>query len=119
MLFLVGFILPKHGAYGIDGEKESQPEPVAMSQAAVSKGSKSKRLRREREAKSIFSRKRGVTWLSEALIGGGMVALLMGILGYDFISNSNRLSSVLKTIINSVTFYRKNDTYSLGCLVYC
>jgi tetratricopeptide (TPR) repeat protein/O-antigen ligase len=115
MLILAGYILPKHGAYGLDGVKESQPEPVAMSQAAVSKISKSKRLRREREAKSIFTRKRGAAWFSEALIGGGMVALLMGILGYDFISNSNRLSSVSKTIINSVTrLPNKNDAYSLG-----
>ena len=117
LLLLVGFILPKHGAYGFEGAKESQSEPAAMHQPAVSKSSKSKRLRREREAKSILSRKRGAAWLNDALIGGGMVALLMGILGYDYISNSNRLSSVSKTIINSVTrLPNKNDAYSLGVL---
>jgi tetratricopeptide (TPR) repeat protein/O-antigen ligase len=115
LLLLVGFILPKHGAYGLEGAKESQPEPAAMHQPAISKTSKSKRLRREREAKLVFSRKSGAAWLNDALIGGVMVALLMGILGYDFISNSNRLSSVSKTIINSLTrLPNKNDAYSLG-----
>jgi tetratricopeptide (TPR) repeat protein/O-antigen ligase len=115
LLLLVGFILPKHGVYGIESAKDSKSETADKQPLASAMTARSKRTRHERDERSFFSRKRGSAWLSEAVIGGVIIALLMGILGYDFISNSKRLSSVSQTLINSVTrLPNKNDAYSLG-----
>jgi tetratricopeptide (TPR) repeat protein len=123
LLLLVGYILPKHGAYGVEGIIESTGEAPTSHQEtpgqtqASFKASKGKRTRRERETRTFSARKRGFSWLNNALVGGGIIALLMGILGYDFVSNSKRLSSATQTIVNSVTrLPNKNDAYSLGVL---
>lgn len=115
LLLLVGYILPKHGAYGLENSQDVQPEMAVGNQAASPRSAKGKRHHRERDERSFLFRRRGNSWLGEAMLAGFLIALLMGILGYDFISNSNRLSSASKTIINSLTrLPNKNNAYSLG-----
>ena len=110
LLLLVGYVLSKHKVYDVEGAQDAQTELDSKRQPASYKLSKGKRTRHEGE-----SRRRGAAWLNEAMVGGGIIALLMGILGYNFISNSNRLTSVSQTIVNSVTrLPNKNDAYSLG-----
>lgn len=115
LLLLVGYILPKHGAYGLEDAQEVEYQPGSTSSTAASKSAKSKRHHRERDERGSLMRRRGNTWLGEAMVAGFLIALLMGILGYDFISNANRLSSPTQTIINSLTrLSNKNNAYSLG-----
>lgn len=117
LLVLVGYILPRHGVYGVEGLQESQTEQVPNNQPNTLKIQKGKRHHREREERGFSLRRRGLAWLNEALVAGFVVAFLVGILGYDIISNSDRLSSATQTIINSVTrLPTKNDAFSLGIL---
>jgi tetratricopeptide (TPR) repeat protein len=99
MIVLLGFILPRC---------ESALVTAPAEQAPVKK-------QKARAEQSGIRRQRG--WLPPAIIGGYIVGLILATLGYDFITNSARTTSIGKIIWTSFTrLPNRDNALSYGVL---
>ncbi len=124
LLLLVGMILPRHGIY-LDNPVSTSPEPQDPSNPPDAAGAlplpaKSSRRRRAEKATGRSTATRSYAgswapWLSEALAGGLLVAVLMAALGYNYVSNANRNTSVLRILGDSLAALpNQNNATSYG-----
>ncbi len=96
LLFVAGYILPRLGEYQIgDDQAVPETEPEA---ASKKRGRKPTRL-------SPSSVKGG----AEIWVAGLIIALIMVTLGYDFVSNSSRVTTANEIIWNSLTKLPNKD----------
>jgi hypothetical protein len=114
LLLLVGFILPKYGEYELNPVVEAMIEPKPAMKEKKSGGS-GRRRRSERSSRSTMSGM--AAWTRNAIIGGLLIGLLLTTLGYDYVSNSNRITSASQILSNSLTrLPNKNNALSYGIL---
>ena len=99
LIVLLGFILPKF---------EGDPVTAPVEQAPVKK-------RKLRSETVVMRRQTG--WLPVAVTGGFTVGLILTTLGYDFITNSARTTSIGKMISTSFTrLPNRDNALSYGVL---
>ena len=99
LIVLLGFILPKY-------ETETGTAPVE--EASVKK-------HKARSESSVARRQ--TSWLSLAVVGGFTVGLILATLGYDFITNSARTTSIGEIISTSFTrLPNRDNALSYGVL---
>lgn len=99
LLVLVGFILPKYEIENTGAQTEQMP-------VKKFKG----------KSESLLAR-RQTTWLSHTAAGAFTVGLILTTLGYDFITNSARTTSIGKIITSSFTqLPNRDNAQSFGVL---
>lgn len=129
LLLLVGYVMPLHDEYRLTTAAPSgeAPETPAGSPRRSGRSSKSRRdrkartgsggRRRREDRSSARSSRRNISgWLSEALIVGLIVSVLLVTLGYEFISNASRETSAGKLLWVSFTYLSKAERASYGVL---
>ncbi len=132
LILLAGFILPRHGEYAVedlgDGSaSETAPEMVENETSAAPALAEGGRRSKANRSEAASRKKRVVArserplidtpWLREALIAAGVTALLLGCLGYNFISNSSRSTFGFDLIWSSLTtLSNKGGGVSYGLL---
>lgn len=112
VMLVVGYIMPKYGEYSapnvavLEKEAANVKSTISTGRAAVKpevKGSSVKSKARRKVEREISSVERRPAWLSTALTGGFLVALVLVTLGYNYISNSARATSALSILSSSFT----------------
>ena len=112
LLLLAGLVLPAHGEYSSVGEHMMVASAAARESASRSKGKKRRSGRvgqSTAEAEPVVGR----GWLIASLV----VAVLLATLGYDYISNTTRVTSSLGAIWGSLTSLRNQGAGSSLALV--
>ena len=114
LILLVGYILPKHGEYELRLASASVDEPASAKRESKS-SSGSRRRRTERAPRSTVNGM--AAWTRTAIAGGLVIGLLLVTLGYDYISNSKRVTSASQILSSSLSrLPNKNDALSYGIL---
>jgi len=117
LLMLVGYILPLHQQYG---GPEPLPETSDANEKATPKEGRSSRSKKQlhRSERRAQLLQKQPAWMQEALVQGGILAMVMSTMGYLFISNPKRLVDMLKIIEYSLTrLPNRNYMLSMGILV--
>lgn len=122
LLLVVGYILPRYREYesmATARVKTGEPVPVESRRAASRKEelrryqSRSTKSRRQRSSGSLPT----ASWLRESFLGGGIIAIILATLGFDYISNPDKLSSALTVLWRSFTVLPTHkDVVSYGIL---
>lgn len=114
-LILVGYVLPLHGEYA--GTSESFGSGVAKPEKASQRNAAAKSKRRAVRTRTHAPARGMPAWLREALIGGVIVGLLIGTLGYNFITNAQGGDSASSVIWSSLARLRSAGSgFSFGLL---
>lgn len=110
LLLLAGEILPRHEqslqAASAAPAAPAEPVPGAAAGArAKATGSPARRKAAPRRKAAAAAQPGWLArgWLRPALITGLIVGLLLGTLGYEFITNASRAPSALGLVVNSLT----------------
>ncbi|MBU1662333.1 MAG: O-antigen ligase family protein [Chloroflexi bacterium] len=105
LILAAGYLLPKRGEYAVDGESQTQSTAVSSNKKR-SRGGKSQ-TRRVPTVQSV--------WRRNIIIGGGIGALLLMPMIYEYISNLSGMTSALEIFWTSLTHINK-DAISYGVL---
>lgn len=109
LLLLVGYILPREG---VMGQAPVVVDTPAADGAKTRKRAKRRGTRRRAPAQTMLS-----SWLRQALIGGGVIGVLLATLGFAFITNSTRTGSIFEIVWLSLTrLPNKDNAVSFGVL---
>jgi len=113
LLFVVGYVLPRHGEYGssvisvMNGDSKDltsgQPQPSIPLREKKRPNQASKKKRRSSRSSSQSSSQDAPAWRREAMIGAMIVAIILVTLGFDFISNGINSKSAVDILWNSMT----------------
>jgi O-antigen ligase/tetratricopeptide (TPR) repeat protein len=119
-LLTVGYILPKYGEYSERISEDDQSRLVDIKvepRTKKFKGRGRKKYGRKSRA-SLISRQ--PSWTRLALVGALLVSILLITLGYDFISNSIRSTSIIEIITSSLSKLPNKDgavSYGIMALI--
>jgi len=115
LLIVVGHIMPKVA------EREAAQQDTAYSEVEKSerkfdrKTGSLKRRKTDRETVHVLDQKS--IWMRKMLIAALISALLLTVLGYDYINNSRQNTQVAEIMVNSLTrLPNRNDASSMGIL---
>ena len=118
LMLVVGYILPKYEAdhlkLGTNGEVREDQKPADEKRRGA-KAAKGRPKRTERSNAPLLGNQ--PAWVRVALIGGILTGLILTTLGYDFITNSKRYTSVPTILVSSVTrLPNRDNALSYGVL---
>ena len=100
LLLLVGYLLPKHGEYAIVAP---EPDPVVKKEKRLSSSRKSKSRRRRSERRTEGWGQDLPRWLLQALLGGVLLGLIIATMGYEYLTLSSGMNSIIGILGSSLT----------------
>lgn len=132
LLLLVGYVLPKYGEYGevqlgtspvqspVETEApadEPRPDQARRSDAAQEKkaaasAAASARRKRQAGAQQPEAEQGERSWLRQAVALGLIMAIVIMTLGYLYITNASRETSLARLIVSSLTRLKPTDANS-------
>ncbi len=134
LLLCIGYILPQIGEYGhnitqVNGNYSSTQDPATRSTYVtrqVGTGTKTRKKNQQKQRQKVENRPgriRGVIgsdrnrdWLSEAIVAGIMLAMVIATIGFDLISYSSNSKTSLGILWYSFTALRNTQIPSYGIL---
>jgi len=105
LLVLVGFLMPQNGEYGDSSTQEVDPRDEVARTREQKKETRISRTKRQRKPEKRFLPAGQLVpdWLKESLVAAGIVTLILVTLGFDYITNSGRITSAIVIIFNSLS----------------
>ena len=107
VLIVVGYLMTRRGVYGAIATADNQEAALEIAEPEFSAKVSPKKQKRA-PARHTASRS-SASWQSFAIVGGVITAFMLSTLGYDYVTNSERVISALDIVWTSLTTLPNKD----------